>query len=129
MNFRQPANHHYFFGEREPESLTERRFLQCPELIEPVTADVKRLVETRIEPPQMPEIDAMVECMQFMRHIPEDMRNRPFWRGMGLMQYFVYLGADKPSREPVCSDTRFNIAKQIGFLSLELPERFVEKYL
>lgn len=129
MPTKQPANHHYFFGQREPESLTERRFLECPELIEPVTSDVKRLVETRIEPPTMPSIDEMVECMTYMRKIPEDMRNRPFWRGMGLMQYFVYLGADKPSREPVCSATRYNIAKQIGFLSLELPKRFVEKHL
>lgn len=129
LEARRPIDHHYFFGEGQPGSLTEVRFLQCPELIEPVTADVERLVRIKIEAAETPDIATMVGCMNYMRHIPEDMQDRPFWRGFGLMQYFVYLGADQPKLEPYCAETRYNIARQIGFLSLQLPKKFVEKHL
>lgn len=129
LQARKQTDHHYFFEDREPRSLVEKRFLECPDLIEPVTIGAKELVETRLESPIIPTIEEMVGCMAFMHRIPHDMRERPFWRGMGLMQYFVYEGANNPQREPECAEVRLCIAKQIGFLSIELPERFIERYL
>lgn len=126
---RQKAEHHYFFGEREPQSLVEVRFKACTNLIEPVRADVKQLVETRLEAPTEPTIEEMIGCMTFLERVCPQNKSKPFWRGMNTMQYFVYAGAENPQREPECSDIRLSVAKQIGFLSLNLPDRFVERYL
>lgn len=126
---KQPVDHHYFFGESEPQSLVEVRFKAFNNLIEPVTRDVSKLVETRIEPPQTPTIEEMIGCMTFMNRVCPENQSKPFWRGMNAMQYFVYAGAENPQREPECAEIRYSIARQIGFLSLNLPDRFIRKYL
>lgn len=129
LEARKQVGHHYFFSEREPQSLVEVRFKACENLIEPVRADVKELVETRLEAPIEPTIEEMIGCMTYLDRVCPQNKSKPFWRGMNAMQYFVYAGATNPDREPECADIRYSVAKQIGFLSLNLPDRFVERYL
>lgn len=121
--------HHYWFDEHPRTSLVETRFEHCDDLIEETSPEHDKLIRLRIKPPELLEIDEMMNCMDYMKHLSHEQRTGDFWRGFGLISYMEQEKHQTRYRERKNSldSVQRNIVRQIGYMAIHLPESYKER--
>lgn len=109
--------HHVWHKRKDYIDGIEYEFREFHGFVIPCLKTTHALLHEKTSPPPKPTKEEMLSCLGYLALSEKRSQKDPLWALERAMQHFVFIGADRPDREPVAHEIRHNLAMQIGILS------------